>query len=503
MTWDTNIPATSQVELLSDTARPAKDDHLVTEHRVVLTGLAPGATYRFRVRSIGLDGGIGTSAESPLTTAPAGSGPEVASVSVRQLTSTTARLGWATSTGTVAQVEYGASANYGGFTLLKVFTSPAQEMLLSGLHPGTTHHFRIKAWDGDGFLGASVDGTFTTAVAGLATLLGDSRVETERVTLAEGQAAAYQYIAAQSGQASLVRLYVDSGSSTPVIRVALYSDEGGTPGAILSQGSAPALIHGWIDVSLPPVPLLKDTRYWLVVLSPIGSGSVVLRDLGLGGSSMLSAQTTLAALPRTWTAGSVAVRSPLSAYVQQVPPAITLMGPAEASVVTGRVPLSAVVDDDAPIVRLQFLVDGEPAGPSQTAEPYSAVWDTRESSPTQLHMISARATDLLGRSTTSGVVSVQVDNGPLISKVTVSPGLTSTSARITWITDVLADGQVEYGPTASYGRATPIDTRVDWRHDMQLTGLAAASTYHYRVRSRDATGALAVSADQTFFTSDQ
>ena len=110
---------------------------------------------------------------------------------------------------------------------------------------------------------------------------------------------------------------------------------------------------------------------------------------------------------------------------------------------------------------------------------------------------------VLGRSTTSGVVSVQVDNGPLISKVTVSPGLTSTSARITWITDVLADGQVEYGPTASYGRATPIDTRVDWRHDMQLTGLAAASTYHFRVRSRDATGALAVSADQTFFTSDQ
>src|SRR5207237_8059538 len=105
--------------------------------------------------------------------------------------------------------------------------------------------------------------------------------------------------------------------------------EGGTPGAILSQGSAPALIHGWIDVTLPPVPLLKDTRYWLVVLSPIGSGSVVLRDLGLGASSMLSAQTTLAALPGTWTAGSGAGRSPLSAYLQQVPAGLELVGPAE------------------------------------------------------------------------------------------------------------------------------------------------------------------------------
>jgi hypothetical protein len=37
---------------------------------------------------------------------------------------------------------------------------------------------------------------------------------------------------------------------------------------------------------------------------------------------------------------------------------------------------------------------------------------------------------------------------------------------------------------------------------MQLTGLAPASTYHYRVRSRDINGALAVSPDQTFFTAE-
>jgi phosphodiesterase/alkaline phosphatase D-like protein len=107
---------------------------------------------------------------------------------------------------------------------------------------------------------------------------------------------------------------------------------------------------------------------------------------------------------------------------------------------------------------------------------------------------------VLGRSSTSGFVSVQVDNGPVISGISFTPGLTPSSARVTWRTDALADGQVEFGPTLAYGASTPIDTRADWRHDMQLTGLLPATQYHYRVRSRDANAALAVSADQVFFT---
>jgi hypothetical protein len=107
---------------------------------------------------------------------------------------------------------------------------------------------------------------------------------------------------------------------------------------------------------------------------------------------------------------------------------------------------------------------------------------------------------LLGRSGAAGQVAVQVDNGPLISNVQVSRGLTASSARVTWSTDVLADGEVEFGPTLAYGSTTPTDRRMSWAHETQLTSLAAGTTYHYRVRSRNANGATAVSPDSTFFT---
>ena len=84
----------------------------------------------------------------------------------------------------------------------------------------------------------------------------------------------------------------------------------------------------------------------------------------------------------------------------------------------------------------------------------------------------------------------------------MTSGLTASSARINWTTDMLADAQVEFGTTTVYGSATPIDPRVGWTHEMQLTGLLPGTTYHYRVRSRDANGALATSQDSVFATAD-
>lgn len=116
------------------------------------------------------------------------------------------------------------------------------------------------------------------------------------------------------------------------------------------------------------------------------------------------------------------------------------------------------------------------------------------------HTIAARASDELGRSGASAAASVQVDNGPRLSNVSIVDGLTASSMRVTWTTDVPADGQVDYGQTTAYELSTPEDVTASTRHDMQLTGLVPGAVYHFRVKSRDANGAAAVSADGVFYT---
>ncbi len=86
----------------------------------------------------------------------------------------------------------------------------------------------------------------------------------------------------------------------------------------------------------------------------------------------------------------------------------------------------------------------------------------------------------------------------VISGVSES-GVTDNSATITWTTNLPADSQVEYGPTASYGSTTVLDPNEVTSHSQTLTGLNPATTYHYRVKST-ASGATKYSGDYTFTT---
>jgi hypothetical protein len=78
--------------------------------------------------------------------------------------------------------------------------------------------------------------------------------------------------------------------------------------------------------------------------------------------------------------------------------------------------------------------------------------------------------------------------------------ITTSSATITWATDVPADSQVEYGTTTTYGSSTVLDQAVVVTHSQTLNGLAANTTYHYRVKSRGQNGVLATSGDAIFVT---
>jgi len=74
-----------------------------------------------------------------------------------------------------------------------------------------------------------------------------------------------------------------------------------------------------------------------------------------------------------------------------------------------------------------------------------------------------------------------------------------SGVTITWTTNVAATSQVDYGLTEEWGSSTTLEALVT-SHSVNLAGLEADMTYHYRVISKDATDNVAVSLDQTFTT---
>jgi|GEM_PF-462824 len=99
-----------------------------------------------------------------------------------------------------------------------------------------------------------------------------------------------------------------------------------------------------------------------------------------------------------------------------------------------------------------------------------------------------------GTTTSTGTTVV-----PVISAVAVS-GVGSSSATVTWTTDVAAESQVEYGTGAAYASTTTLSTTLATSHSVALSGLNAGTLYHYAVLSVSSSGGTAVSADAAFTT---
>ena len=85
-----------------------------------------------------------------------------------------------------------------------------------------------------------------------------------------------------------------------------------------------------------------------------------------------------------------------------------------------------------------------------------------------------------------------------LSSVATS-SVTSSSATITWTTNVAASSRADYGTTSAYG-ASAADASLAVGHSLSLTGLAASTLYHYKVTSQASTGMPASSADLVFTT---
>ncbi|HOT26892.1 MAG TPA: hypothetical protein PLU72_01810 [Candidatus Ozemobacteraceae bacterium] len=146
---------------------------------------------------------------------------------------------------------------------------------------------------------------------------------------------------------------------------------------------------------------------------------------------------------------------------------------------TGRVPIvtgSVVVIRGADGVEREVAVDAD-GNYAASLRPgaYSVLLKTADG---KLTLVS-RTVNIEDNMTVS-LVDVRLVPLPQVISVSV-PLVDHDTATIEWISDIDADGRIDYGIDTRYGYSTYTDTELKTKHRMQLHDLRPDTTYHFRI----------------------
>ncbi len=149
ISWKTDKPSTTQVaygETTSYGQTTPLVSSLSTDHQVKLTGLEPGTTYHYQIRSKDAGGGETTYQDRQFTTLD-NTPPVISSVNKTTPSSNSFIVKWSTNERTTGKVEYGTSTSY---TLSAYSNTPAKEhtITISNVQAETPYYFNIIATDG-------------------------------------------------------------------------------------------------------------------------------------------------------------------------------------------------------------------------------------------------------------------------------------------------------------------------------------------------------------------
>jgi len=409
-----------------------------------------GQTYYFAVTAYNTSGTeSGYSAEvskSFPNTIP----PVLSAISANNITSSSATISWTTDTASTSQVQYGITTAYGSSTTLNSSLVTSHSQTLSNLNPSTTYHYRVLSSDAAGNLATSGDQTFTTSAAPDTTPPAISSIATSNIS---------------------------TSSVTITWTTNELSDTQVQYGTTTSYGSTTTLNTTLTTShSQSLTGLLASTTYHFRVLSKDAAG-----NLATSGD-------------RTFTTAT--------------PPDTT--PPVLSGIVASNITTTSAVitwsTNEVSDSQVQYGITTS-YGSSSTLDTTLVTSHTRtlsNLSPSTTYNYRVISKDAAGNTATSAnstftTSSTPDTTPPVISGITAGT-LTSTSATITWTTDEASTSQVEYGPTTAYGSLTSLDTTLLTSHGTTLTNLSPATTYNYRVISKDAAGNTATSGNNLFTT---
>ena len=370
-----------------------------------------------------------------------GAGPVISGVTAISLTADGATITWTTDEPATGQVRYGASTNYGPPTPLNSSLTTGHSAALTGLVFGTVYHYQVISADALGNSTTSGDYTFTTIdnMPPIISGVAVSEVTTNSaiVTWTTTEKADSQV------EFGLTRAF---GFITPVDTNLVTSHR------VTITGLAPGKWYSYrvISKDLAGNPMQSDPHDFLTSddTPPVISGVTVI-------------DITASSVTITWVTDERA-----DSQVEYG--------------LTANYGSSSTVDSTLVYDHLVVLTGLAP----QTTYHYRV-----------------KSTDYWANSTQSADATVPTTdtNAPEITGVAAT-GITDNSAIIVWTTDAPSESSVEYGISTTYGFVSAFDNTLVTSHSVALGDLAAQTTYHYKVKSRDASGIWAETPDYTFTT---
>ncbi|MBI2669678.1 MAG: fibronectin type III domain-containing protein [Candidatus Yanofskybacteria bacterium] len=403
----------------------------------------------------------GNSTTSPSVTVTVSQPPVISSVLASNISNNSAVITWSTDKPSTSKINYGLSSSYTISTVVDNTLVTNHSVALGGLTSSTLYHYQVESTDSGNLTSVSSDGTFTTASP--APII--SNIQATGIT---------------SSGATITWL-----TDIPANSQVEY-------GLTVSYGSATILDSALVtNHSVALTGLNQTTTYNYRVKS---NGSVSINSTfstpGLPDTTPPSQITNLNAVSATQTSITLSWSAPGDD---------NNVGTAS----TYQMRWSTIPITDANW-NAAFILSGLPAPQiANTTQSYIAIG----LSPNVLHYFAMKTLDeannispLSNVSSRTTVALPPADTtAPVISNI-LANSLTTSGATVTWTTNEASDTQVEYGTTTSYGSSTTLNTSLVTSHLQLLSGLSAGTLYHYRVKSKDAAGNLAVSGDLTFTT---
>jgi len=487
-------------DVIANTALPAYSNHQHTwDGRDNSGNTVPAGQYKFELianTSHGVDTNFVNFTWTPSVgdTTP----PVISSVSASNVSSSGATITWTTNESSDSQVEYGLTASYGSSTTLAPALVTSHSVALSNLTTNTLYHYRVKSRDASGNLATSSDFTFSTSSSG-------------------------------------------DGGNLALSATASASSEKPQYGQTANK-AIDGVIDGWPgDYTKEWASNSEGVGAWLQLnwAQPVTVDRVVMYDRPVSGVQVLGAQLTFStgsavnvgALNNNGTATQVTFSSRTVSWLRFT---VTSANGADVGLAEIEVFASGGGGDVMPPVISNV------ASSNITSSGATITWTTNEASDSQveygltasygssttlapalltshsvalsglttntLYHYRVKSRDASGNLATSSDFTFTTSGGggdvtpPVISSVAAS-NITSSGATITWTTNESSDSQVEYGLTTSYGSSTTLDPSLVTSHSVALSSLTSNTLYHYRVKSKDASGNWAVSSDFTFTTS--